>query len=77
MSTIRNERTKLLAGALDRASTACLTVGVFGPMAAYMYQLGDLQSGKGLWLIAIGGLTWLCGAGALHFLANRVLGSLV
>jgi hypothetical protein len=30
MSQIHNERTKLLANALDRASTACFAVGVIG-----------------------------------------------
>lgn len=33
----RNERVKLLANALDRASTACVTVGVLGPIAAVLY----------------------------------------
>jgi len=30
MSLIHNERTKLLANAIDRASTACIAVGVLG-----------------------------------------------
>ena len=33
---IENERTKLLANALDRASTACLAVGILAPLAAAM-----------------------------------------
>ena len=33
---IHNERTKLPANALDRASTASLVVGVFGPLATVM-----------------------------------------
>lgn len=37
MSLIHNERVKLLAGWLDRASTAALTVGVLAPMAGYLY----------------------------------------
>ena len=36
MSAIANERTKLLANALDRASTACFTVGVAAPFAAWI-----------------------------------------
>jgi hypothetical protein len=32
--TIHNERTRLLANALDRASTASLTIGVLAPIAA-------------------------------------------
>jgi hypothetical protein len=31
----RNERTKLLANALDRASTACLTAGVLAPWGRF------------------------------------------
>lgn len=31
MSLVHNERTKLFANALDRASTACFAVGVCGP----------------------------------------------
>jgi hypothetical protein len=37
MSLVHNERTKLLANALDRASTASLTVGVLAPIAAALY----------------------------------------
>ncbi len=32
MSLIHNERTKLLANALDRTSTACLAVGLIAPV---------------------------------------------
>jgi hypothetical protein len=39
---IDNERTKLLANALDRASTACLTVGVVAPFAAALYNFGGV-----------------------------------
>jgi len=37
MSLVRNEQTKLLANALDRASTASLAVGVLGPISANVY----------------------------------------
>jgi hypothetical protein len=40
---IDNERTKLLANALDRASTACLTVGIITPLAGYIYGSVDLS----------------------------------
>ena len=33
MSLTYNEQTKLLANALDRASTACFTVGIVTPLA--------------------------------------------
>lgn len=36
VSLIDNERTKLLANALDRASTACFTVGILTPTAGFL-----------------------------------------
>lgn len=36
---VYNEQTKLLANALDRASTACVAVGIFTPLASIF--LGD------------------------------------
>ena len=39
MSLIHNERTKLLANALDRASTASFTVGVLVPIVAASVEL--------------------------------------
>ena len=41
-----NERTKLLAGAIDRLSTACFTLGIIGGFALHMFAqivLGKLQ----------------------------------
>ena len=75
MSLIHNERTKLLANALDRASTACVTVGVFGPAVAVLYDLGGASGTAGPFL-AIGTLLWLIAASVLHFLAWLTLGSL-
>lgn len=43
MSVIDNERTKLLANALDRASTACFTVGVATPLAGYLYGVRGIS----------------------------------
>jgi hypothetical protein len=40
MSLVHNERTKLFANALDRASTACFTVGVLSPIVAALYGVG-------------------------------------
>lgn len=73
MSLIHNERTKLTANALDRASTACLTVGVLGPAAAALYGMGG--SALHGWII-IGAVLWLSAAAVLHFMARRTLGSL-
>lgn len=75
MSQIENERTKLLANALDRASTACLAVGVFGPAAAILYDVGAAAHAHGIFL-AVGGFVWLLAAVTLHLLARRVLGGL-
>ena len=59
MTQVRNEQKKLLANALDRASTACFTVGIATPVAGYLYNIGNfgmvitggrLMVGIGLWL---------------------------
>lgn len=39
MKHVRNERKKLLANAVDRASTACITVGVATPIAGVIFQV--------------------------------------
>ncbi|GJD94965.1 hypothetical protein [Methylobacterium iners] len=73
---INNERAKLLANALDRASTACLTVGVLGPTAASLYGVGtDLLGTNGI-LFGLGALLWLSVAASLHAMARKVLGRL-
>ena len=73
MSLVENEQTKLLANALDRASTASLAVGVFGPIAATIYSSDGsdlvyhariLMSGVGLWF----GLSIYLHLGARHLL---------
>ena len=72
MSLIENERTKLMANAIDRASTACLTVGLLTPIAGYLYNLGGLRDGMNVWMLA-GLIGWLLTALILHYLARRVL----
>jgi len=74
MSLVHNEQTKLTANALDRASTACLTVGVLGPSAAALYGLGASVAASG-W-IAFGTVLWLAAASLLHYMARRTLRSL-
>jgi len=74
--TVENERVKLLANALDRASTAVFSVGVITPMASYffnMQQIGDKFGPGGL--IVFIALSCLAAAG-LHVLARSVLGEL-
>jgi hypothetical protein len=75
VSTLRkNEQVKLLANALDRASTAALTVGVLAPVAATLYDLG--VPATPMWLLIAGALVWLFAAIALHLLAQVILGAL-
>ncbi|MDX3925665.1 MAG: hypothetical protein QHC90_07625 [Shinella sp.] len=72
MSVVENERTKLMANAIDRASTACLTVGILTPIAGYLYNLGGLRDGMDVWM-TIGLAGWLLTALVLHYIARQVL----
>ncbi|WP_172122753.1 MULTISPECIES: hypothetical protein [unclassified Devosia] len=74
MSLIFNERTKLLANAMDRASTACLTVGVFAPVAAIVY--GATGTAMASWAFVLGTISWLSAAAILHIVARLTLGRL-
>jgi hypothetical protein len=69
---IHNERTKMLANALDRASTSFLTVGIATPVAGRLYGLASLSG----WYY----LTAMCLFAAismfLHLLARRIMGGL-
>jgi mannitol/fructose-specific phosphotransferase system IIA component (Ntr-type) len=73
---IDNERTKLLANALDRASTAVFTVGVITPCVSYFFNLQEVREALGpVGLAAFVALSFLSSAG-LHLLARSVLGDL-
>jgi hypothetical protein len=72
-TVIHNERSKLLANALDRASTACLAVGVFGPIAAAYY--GPLGSTP-VWVVMVGVASWGSAALFLHVEGRGALRSL-
>lgn len=74
MSLVENERTKLLANALDRGSTACVTVGLLAPIAAVIY--GASGTAVTPWTFALGGVIWLLAAVAPHLGARFVLGGL-
>ena len=68
MSLVYNERTKLLANALDRTSTACVVVGLFTPAVT-----GNLALG----LATLGSIIiWLLAALTLHLTARFILGRL-
>jgi hypothetical protein len=76
MSLISNERTKLLANALDRASTACVAVGILAPLSGLPYGTGVFREAIPPFYLLIGSDCWLAGAVALHVLARRVLAGL-
>jgi hypothetical protein len=44
MSFVENEQIKLLANAFDRASTACVTVGIATPLAGFVYNVSDFRN---------------------------------
>jgi hypothetical protein len=61
---IPNERTKLLANALDRASTAFIAVGAIG-------QALSLPPGAGhIWISLLSAVGWFFAAIVLHLLAR-------
>jgi hypothetical protein len=71
---VQNERTKLLANALDRASTACLAVGILAPVSSSLLGAAPTGSAGGLVLSFAG---WTTTAVVLHLAARRLLGDLV
>ena len=68
MSLIHNERIKLLASAIDRASTACIVVGLLTPLVS-----GSIVAD---WYTVASVGVWLSMALILHWAANRILGRL-
>ena len=76
MSVIGNERTKLLANSLDRASTSCLTIGIIGPLVAVIYDWGGAAGAVPTINLLVGTLFWLGAAIALHLIARAILGKL-
>lgn len=68
MSLIDNERTKLTANALDRASTACLAVGIFAPLGALTQSVNPPPLA-----VALSFAGWFACAIVLHLGARRIL----
>jgi hypothetical protein len=66
---IENEHTKLAANALDRASTACLAIGIFAPVAGVV-QSDALRFTAGLTLSLAG---WFAAGIVLHLSARYIL----
>ena len=73
MTPAQLEKTKLLANALDRASTACYTVGVITPLAGYIYNFGGIRDSISLGALALAVCGWMLAALALHSVARRIL----
>lgn len=73
MSLIENERTKLLATALNNVGVATIITGVVAPTAATLY--GTPATGSGQWWFLIAAVWLLAGIG-LHVLGQVVLGRL-
>lgn len=73
MSLVQNERTKLLATALNNVAVATVVTALIAPAATFLYGAG--APGRGGWWIAIG-LAWLAGGIILHLAAQWVLGRL-
>ncbi|GEP07556.1 hypothetical protein [Methylobacterium oxalidis] len=67
------EQTKLLANALDRASTACITVGIATPIAGYVYNVSNFRALVTLSEVLGAVLIWFLIAATLHLWARRVL----
>jgi hypothetical protein len=73
MSPREIEKTKLIANALDRASTACFTVGIATPLAGLLYNVGNFGFSISIARMALGLGGWLVAAIALHMMARHVL----
>jgi hypothetical protein len=73
MSPADIEKTKLIANALDRASTACFTVGIATPLAGLLYNFGNFGLYVSVPRMAFGLGGWLIAAIALHIMARHVL----
>ncbi len=65
MSLIHNERTKLTATWLNTLATALLAAGAIAPVAALLYGIADVRTGR---LTALGVVTVCVAGGAcLHW----------
>jgi multisubunit Na+/H+ antiporter MnhG subunit len=76
MNAIHNERIKLTASAIDRASTASLAVGVFGPVASTIYT-DESTKHANLGMISLSAFIWLSVAVGLHLLARSRLKGII
>ena len=73
MDGVRSEQTRLLANAIDRASTACVTIGIATPIAGFVYNVSGFRSIISGAELSIGLLGWLVAAILLHLTARWIL----
>ena len=73
MTLVHNERTKLLATALNNLGVATVATGIIAPAIGFLYGSEAMQT-NGWWLLI--GVAWLLAGSSLHFLAWIVLGRL-
>ena len=71
---VENEKTKLIASALDRVSTGCFVVGILGPYAAVIYGTSPTLGGE---LLLFSALCWFAIGVYTHTLGQWVLESLL
>ncbi|BCP53250.1 hypothetical protein K32_18670 [Kaistia sp. 32K] len=74
MKTVHNERTKLLATALNNLGVAIWATAVLTPTASLLYGTGNATIGA--WWLGIAAIWFLLGV-ALHLLARAILGRLL
>jgi hypothetical protein len=72
MDEVEREQTKLFANALDRASTACLAVGVLTPISAVFFAIPGYSTTP-IWVVEFGVGAWMLCTLALHLMAMRAL----
>lgn len=70
MSKVQDERTKLTATFLNGVSVAMVAAGGVAPLVAVSYGLPSAVHGPA---VAVIGLGWIAGGGALHFIARWLL----
>jgi len=73
---VTNETAKLFANNLDRASTACFTVGAATPVTGWLFGVSGLNQVP-WWFLAVIVSCWLGGSALLHYLARRALRGLI
>ena len=71
----RNQRVKLFASFLNTIGAAMATIGTVTPVVAWFFGLTTAPDTTAERLF-IGGVFWLCMAGAVHFLGSLTLGLL-